>query len=345
MGDSDRKSEQPARLPPEQSGQTPARETVAIAKLLTDSGTQVRSEISEFIVTEYVEALGEGARFPPVVVFRADGPDVLADGFHRVRAYQQAGRDEIEADVYEGGPDQALWFALGANRAHGQRLNDGDKRRAIEMAYKAWPDVSQRRIAAHVGCNQRYVGTVRAQLSASTQLPDQVVGRDGRRRPATKPSRKRVSAPVDDDAAPATPTEQADTQTDSPEASNAQASAGSENKGADPDPAPPEQAAVEPAAETSGSSDPPRPEGDGSGTGVTAKRSARNHSNRIVSVVADNAKNLTAQEDLIDFAALDRVQLPQWIKDLEEASRLLLRFIRRLRKEVQDGVPPSTTSH
>ena len=132
MADSGRKSAKTARLPPEQSGQTPARETVAIAKLLTDSGTQVRSEISEFIVTEYVEALGEGARFPPVVVFRADGPDVLADGFHRLRAYQQAGRDEIEADVYEGGPDEALWFALGANRAHGQRLNDGDKRWAIE---------------------------------------------------------------------------------------------------------------------------------------------------------------------------------------------------------------------
>ncbi len=334
MADSDRKSAKTARLPPEQSGQTLARETVAIAKLLTDSGTQVRSEISEFIVTEYVEALGEGARFPPVVVFRADGADVLADGFHRVRAYQQAGRDEIEADVYEGGPDQALWFALGANRAHGQRLNDGDKRRAIEMAYKAWPDVSQTRIAAHVGCNQGYVGRVRAQLNPRVKLPDTVVGRDGRRRPATKPSRKRVAAPVDDDAAPATPTEQADTQTDSLEASNAQASAGSENKGPDPDPAPPEQAAVEPAAETSGSSDPPRPEGDGSRTGVTAKRSARNHSNRIVSVVADNAKNLTAQEDLIDFAALDREQLPQWIEDLDEARRQLQRFIRRLRQEV-----------
>ena len=43
-------------------------------------------------------------------------------------------------------------------------------------------------------------------------------------------------------------------------------------------------------------------------------------------MVADNAKNLTAQEDLIDFAALDREQLPQWIEDLEEARRLLLRF-------------------
>ena len=31
-------------------------------------------------------------------------------------------------------------------------------------------------------------------------------------------------------------------------------------------------------------------------------------SNRIVSVVADNAKNLTAQEDLIDFAALGSVR-------------------------------------
>ena len=196
-----------------------------------------------------------------------------------------------------------------------------------------------------MGCNQSYVGRVRAQVNPRIHLPDKVVGRDGRRSPATKPSRKRVAAPVDDDAAPATPTEQADTQTDFLEASNAQASAGSENKGPDPDPAPPEQVAVEPAAETSGSSGPPRPEGDGSRTGVTAKRSARNHSNRIVSVVADNAKNLTAQEDLIDFAALDRAQLPQWIKDLEEASRLLLRFIRRLRKEVQHGVPPPTPSH
>ena len=51
----------------------------------------------------------------------------------------------------------------------------------------------------------------------------------------------------------------------------------------------------------------------------TAKQSARDRSNRIVSVVADNAKNLTAQEDLIDFAALDREQLPQWIENLEEA--------------------------
>ena len=153
------------KLPPDAAGQKPTRQTVALTQLVTTAGTQVRSEISESVVAEYVEALGEGSRFPPIVVFRADGADVLADGFHRVRAYQKAGRDEIEADIYEGGPDEALWFALGANRAHGQRLNEGDKRRAIELAYKAWPDTSQRRIALHVGCVPTYVGQVRAQLS------------------------------------------------------------------------------------------------------------------------------------------------------------------------------------
>ena len=72
---------------------------------------------------------------------------------------------------------------------------------------------------------------------------------------------------------------------------------------------------------------------------MTARQSARDRSNRIVSVVADDAKNLTAQEDLIDFTALDRAQVPKWIEKLEEGRSLLGRFIRRLRKEVEDGLP------
>ena len=329
-----KQSKKTARLPPEVSGQTPARETVALDRLMTDSGTQVRAEISEFIVAEYVEALGEGARFPPVVVFRADGADVLADGFHRVRAYQQAGRDEIEADIYQGGPAEALWFALGANRAHGQRLNEGDKRRAIELAYEAWPDISQRRIAAHVGCNQSYVGRVRAQVNPRIHLPDKVVGRDGRRSPATKPARKRVAEPADDDAPLATAGEQVDSPPDPLEATSAQASAGTDILGEAPAPESPEQAPLPPLPDMGGGSDPPTPEEGGRRTGVTAKQSARDRSNRIVSVVADKAVHLTAQNDLIDFSALDREQLPQWIEELEEACRLLRGFIRRLRKEV-----------
>ena len=323
-------------LPPDASGQTPVRGLLAIANLVTDAGTQVRSEISDYIVREYAEALGDGATFPPVVVFRADGVDVLADGFHRVCAYQQAGRDEIDADVYEGGPAEALWFALGANRAHGQRLSEGDKRRAIEMAYQAWPDLSQTRIAAHVGCGQQYVGKVRRQLTPRRKLPDRVLGKDGRRRPATRPRKRSELDSPQDAMAPPGADERADSESDqgSSEASDAQTCAAAvlepeETPSEALDPAP-----VDPGRQPESSAEPPTGQREGSATGVTARQSARDRSNRIVSVVADNAKNLTAQEDLIDFTALDREQLPQWIEDLEDARRLLGRFIRRLREEV-----------
>ena len=57
---------------------------------------------------------------------------------------------------------------------------------------------------------------------------------------------------------------------------------------------------------------------------------------RIVSVVVLDAQNLTAQEDLIDFRALDRSSLPGWIADLEKARSDLGRLIRRLREEAGD---------
>ena len=341
MEPSDTKSAKTARLPPEEFGQTPTRETLALEKLITDAGTQVRSEISEYIVAEYVDALGEGARFPPVVVFRGKDADVLADGFHRVQAYQQAGRSEIEADVYQGDRDDALWFALGGNRAHGQRLSGDDKQRAIEIAYRTWPDISQRRIAAQVGCNQGYVGRVRAQLNTRVQLPDRVVGSDGRERPATRPSKNRQPARQEDDAAHGAQNQRPNRGSDSPEAADAQTKAASPNKTADTRPKRPGQASVEPASDGTTESDPAGAGGPASRTGVTAWQSAQDRSNRIVSVVADDAKNLTAQEDLIDFKALDHAQLPKWIEELEEGRSRLGRFILRLRKEVQDGVPPA----
>ena len=330
------------QLPPEKSGQIAGRETLPIEKLVTDGGTQVREELNDATISEYAEALEEGARFPPVVIFRAKGTDLLADGFHRVQAYRQAGRSEIEADVYQGGRDKALWFALGANRSHGQRLNGDDKRRAIEIAYRAWPDISQVRIAAQVGCTPPYVGQVRAQLETSFKLPDQVVGKDGRRRAATRPSRKKPSESTEESAGtaqdqePGSGTEpheeaQEKTSAESPENSTETAAA---DAGATP---------VTPATGTE--TEPGRAERRETrpGASITAGQTARDRSNRIVSVVAYDAKNLTAQEYLIDFTALDAEQVPKWIEDLEEARRMLGRFIRRLRQEVEDEVGSTTT--
>ena len=184
-----------------------------------------------------------------------------------------------------------------------------------------------------------HVGRVRAQLNTRVQLPDRVVGSDGRERPATRPSTSRQRARAEDDAAPATQNQRPVDGSDSPEAADAQTRAASPNKATDTGPNPPGEASVEPTSDGTTGPDPTRPGGERSGTGVTARQSARDRSNRIVSVVADDVKHLTAQEDLIDFTALDPAQLPKWIEELEEGRSLLGRFIRRLRKEVQDGVP------
>ena len=77
--------------------------------------------------------------------------------------------------------------------------------------------------------------------------------------------------------------------------------------------------------------------------GKPPSQRARERSNRIVSVVASTAANLTAQQDLIDFAALDRELLPEWIADLEKGRRDLGGLIRRLREELgdEDGPRPA----
>ena len=90
MKASDPNAAQTKRVPAESPKQTPTRETLAVEDLLTDTGTQIRSEISEYIVAEYVEALDDGARFPPVVIFRSSNGDILADGFRREIQRRQA---------------------------------------------------------------------------------------------------------------------------------------------------------------------------------------------------------------------------------------------------------------
>lgn len=336
------------RLPPDSSPRVPVREALSLDILVTDAGIQVRSAIDADVVDEYVQALADGAEFPPVVVFRADGADLLADGFHRLFAYRKADRSEIEADVYHGAREDALWFALGANRAHGQRLNRADKRHAIELAYRAWPDLSQARIGSQVGCTPQYVGKVRAQLQTSLELPDRVVGVDGRRRAATRPtpsSRSESSSSSDTSDAFPPPVERddpsvAEVEPESPATADPPAAAPAPSAHVDSEPEELSEPSVPRVDRLDPSPSPAAPPAP-SGGRPTASQSARDRSNRIVSVVAYDAKNLTVQEDLIEFAALDPAQVPAWIADLEEARRNLSRLIRRLREEVGDGAPPA----
>ena len=117
---------------------------IKLSDLVTE-GLQIRCAIDKDVVAEYAEAMKDGAKFPPIIVYREErkprkgkkAPDLyLADGYHRVGAAKELGLDEIEADVREGGFNEALKYALHANAEHGLRRTNADKWHALEVTWK-----------------------------------------------------------------------------------------------------------------------------------------------------------------------------------------------------------------
>ncbi len=143
-----------------------------VSQLRTDGGTQPRVAINDATVAEYAEVLRGGAKFPPIVVFDDSAKFWLADGFHRYYAHKQAGMDKIEADVRQGTLRDAILYSVGANREHGLRRTNADKRKAVLTMLTnktvatssdgvAWSD---REIAGLCGVDHRFVGRTRASL-------------------------------------------------------------------------------------------------------------------------------------------------------------------------------------
>lgn len=144
-------------------------ETIAIARLRRDGGTQPRASLDPATVEAYAEGVREGSAFPPVIVFH-DGTDHwLADGFHRTEAHVAAGLAEIRADIRAGTRRDAVLFACGANATHGLRRTTDDKRRAVILLLSddEWRGWSDREIAKRAHVSNTFVGNLRATLSVN----------------------------------------------------------------------------------------------------------------------------------------------------------------------------------
>jgi hypothetical protein len=130
-------------------------------------GTQVRVALSETVIREYADALARGDEFPPIEVYDDETVHWLADGFHRLQAAKQAGRDSIAATIHPGGQREALLHALSANDTHGYRRTDMDRRHAIELmlADPEWQAWSNREIARQCRVSEFLVRTVRQELA------------------------------------------------------------------------------------------------------------------------------------------------------------------------------------
>ena len=129
-----------------------------------DPKLQPREAIDGRRVAQYAEAMRGGARFPAVLVCRVSdrlGWFLLAHGFHRYHASKEVGRKTIDAEIMVGTYQDARWAAAGSNKEWdgvGLPRGDGDKRRAVRMAWEARPLTTQRRIAEQVGVTAGYVG-------------------------------------------------------------------------------------------------------------------------------------------------------------------------------------------
>jgi ParB-like nuclease domain len=145
---------------------------INIKTIRIDGGTQSRAEINNEAVSEYADAIKAGAEFPPVVVF-FDGTDHwLADGFHRYHAHNQAGLASISADIRTGSNREAQLFSTGANKGHGIRRTNADKRNtAMKMIVDHdWSQWTDGEIARHCGLSQNFISSVRREFILKSDL-------------------------------------------------------------------------------------------------------------------------------------------------------------------------------
>jgi hypothetical protein len=138
---------------------------VPLKNIIIDAGTQIRTGLNAEHVADLTEAYGRGDSVPPVDVFQTfAGGLILAEGFHRVEAAEKAGLKEIQVTIHRGEKKDALKFALSANTTHGLKRSNADKGRAVEIALKEWPNLTNRAIAELCGVNHRTVSAHRPDI-------------------------------------------------------------------------------------------------------------------------------------------------------------------------------------
>lgn len=115
----------------------------------------------------------------------------ILDGRNRYRACRALGV-AVKTEVFEGTEDEARLHAdvLNLDRRH---LTRDQIRAVIEYKVKREPERSDRSIAAEVKVSDKTVAVVRRKLEATAEIPQLATrqGRDGKKRPAADPARKK----------------------------------------------------------------------------------------------------------------------------------------------------------
>jgi hypothetical protein len=169
-----------------------------LLQIKLDSGLQMRANINQHVVDDYCDALLEGSKFPPVVLFHDGTTYHLADGWTRYFAHKKAGFEIIEADVREGTRRDAMVYALSANSTNGQCRSPEDKRKAVMTVFDdfEWSEKSDREIAKMCAVSHVFVSKLR---KAAGKQPDVIaVSRGDQEFKVNNPKKEVTDAPDDE---------------------------------------------------------------------------------------------------------------------------------------------------
>jgi len=317
---------------------------VKLDQIVFDAGTQIREALDQQVVSDYAEAMTNGAQFPPVVLFHDGNKHYLADGFHRFMAAQRIQARDIDAEVKAGSKDDALWFALGANKLHGKRLTRADKTHAVKLARECWPEKMQREVAEQVGCHPSLVSAVYAKYAITTHSEPVLTGRQ-RKTAATKSaireliergaSAQEIVARVgaSGSTVAAVRSEMGLSTIDKTKSAirgrrerlREMALEGYSSR----------QMAAELGLSVEGCRAILRAEGIDVPADRAVGKTKLHDSNRIVEQIVADTENLTEGTNLINYTDLDRERLGEWVDSLIASKRALDAFIKKLIKEKQ----------
>jgi hypothetical protein len=159
-------------------------QSIETKRIRLDGGTQLREELPDGAVDEYLDVLRAKKELPRIVVFWDGKHWWLADGFCRLEARNRNGEKHVLCNVLHGSQRDAVLYACGANAAHGCRRTNADKRKAVGtlLADPEWSAWSNGEIARRCSVSDHFVSVVRRELTPIKSESTQTVrrGADGR---------------------------------------------------------------------------------------------------------------------------------------------------------------------
>jgi hypothetical protein len=151
--------------------------------------TEMRVRIIQEKVEQYAQEIGEGANFPPPIVFFDTKVQVYmtGDGFHRILARHSRGDKSVLCVVKKGTYTDAILHCIETNRRQrGIPFSIGDKSKSAEALLRN-ADTSTwtlTKIAEFVGCATPTVSMLRSRLCI--ERPSSIIDRHGRELPADR---------------------------------------------------------------------------------------------------------------------------------------------------------------